>query len=174
MDKKVCFKCKEEKLLINFYKHSQMADGHINKCIKCTRKYVKERSDKIFKDPKNLEKERLRSREKYHRLNYKEKSKKWLKNSPWKKTQIYKNLSRNFKTEKGKELHHWNYNDSYLEDVVIMERREHRQLHQLIILDTEKRIFKVKETGEYLSNKLDHCLFITESGFKFENPISND
>ena len=42
---KVCFKCGVEKPLTEFYKHKDMADGHLNKCKDCTRRDVKEHRD---------------------------------------------------------------------------------------------------------------------------------
>jgi len=45
---KTCFKCKRSLPIESFYRHAEMADGHLNKCKECTRGDVKQyrRSDK--------------------------------------------------------------------------------------------------------------------------------
>lgn len=43
---KKCFKCGKEKELNKFYKHSEMADGYLGKCIECAKKDVLEHRNK--------------------------------------------------------------------------------------------------------------------------------
>ncbi len=77
---KKCFKCCKEKELSEFYKHKQMADGHLGKCKECTKKDVSGHRKK------NIEKIRAYDRKRGklpHRLKLnKENSKKFRKKYP--------------------------------------------------------------------------------------------
>jgi hypothetical protein len=163
---KICFKCKKEKPLCEYYKHNQMADGHVNKCKDCNKLDVKKDYYRKSKSIEFIEKERERGREKYHRLNYKERSKELNKDKPWKHSSKYKGLNKKFKVPKGFELHHWSYNNEDLEDVIIMKIKEHRQAHTHLTLDLVTLKFKTKK-GKLLSTKIQHLNYLIKNSINF-------
>lgn len=61
---KTCFKCQQTLPLIEFYPHTRMKDGHLNKCRACARKDAHLRMGKIMSDPSFQAMERERHRNK--------------------------------------------------------------------------------------------------------------
>lgn len=72
---KICFKCNTSKPLDQFYKHPMMADGHLNKCIQCTKRDSNSHRNRKLQDPQWVIRERQRCRKKMadRRLSGKEK-----------------------------------------------------------------------------------------------------
>lgn len=141
MEGKKCFKCGIIKPLDEFYKHPGMADGHVNKCIDCNKRDVSVNYFKhvISEDFNYIEKERLRGRNKYHRL-YKNKDRKH-KNC---NLSLYKNIRsiarrKNVDMLDSEELHHWNYN--FLDDVIIVNKRLHKRFHKIAIYDENLKMY---------------------------------
>jgi hypothetical protein len=160
MKVKKCISCNIEKVVFDYYKHSGMADGHLNKCKQCCKSESNKRYSVLYQNEEFVNSERKRAREKYKRLGYYLKHQQSFEAKPWKNTSIYKGLHKKMKCEKGYELHHWNYNDKYLEDVIVLPISIHRKIHKKMNLDLDKKIFKYN--NEYLDTIEKHKLAIEE------------
>ena len=82
---KQCFKCKRHLELFEFYKHSMMADGHLNKCKSCTKQDSENRRKYKEQDINWVLSERKRHREKSrkYRSDGKNVNKSNLQNKKW-------------------------------------------------------------------------------------------
>ena len=168
---KDCIICNVPKPLTEFYKHREMADGHLNKCKECCKDQSKIRSAKLSVDPIWREKENARTRDKNVRLNYKDK----YKPSPHKKRKqigLYKSkypekykagiaISK-FIRNKGMHLHHWSYNDLHLKDVIELPYKDHFKLHRYIIYDQSIKLYKRKDNLITLNTKQSHIDLLNE------------
>lgn len=93
---KTCFKCGLKKPLTEFYKHKQMADGHLNKCKSCTKNDVSKNYRENIDHYKEYEKSRsnmdhrVKAREDYAKteegkLKGNKAKNKWIKRNPIKR-----------------------------------------------------------------------------------------
>lgn len=174
---KVCFNCKVEKPLTDYYKHSGMKDGHLNKCKECIKTDNKEAERLNRKDSKWLENERKRNRKRYHRDKLikpqittiekrKEIQNRYSNKYPEKQKAL--SMSTMVKAPKGKEKHHWSYNDEHFKDVIFLSNKVHNKLHRFMIYDQERKMYRAAvktynfKQFELLDTKLSHTIFLKD------------
>lgn len=168
METKICFKCGLPKSINDFYKHSGMADGHLNKCKNCTKKDVSVFYNENKKNPLFIEKERRRGRDKFRRLyagvvvnNDYARTVKYRKKYPEK--ELAKRMSRKLnKPFKDAEPHHWSYNESHYQDVIWLNKKQHMKSHRFIVYDQERKMYRRYDTNELLDTKEMHKVFIED------------
>lgn len=161
---KQCKECKVIKEKNNFY-------GQQGECKDCTKKRVKLREQEKRKDSEWLIQEQKRQRDKYYRLNYKEKHKPSSENK--KKTidrykikypekLIAKNLSQKIKPKvNGNHLHHWNYNIEFSKDLIELTNKDHYKIHRFMKYDKENFIY-LDINGNALDTKEKHIEYINK------------
>lgn len=159
MQTKKCFKCGREFPIAEFYNHPQMLDGHLNKCKDCTKKDAKIRYEQKSADEMWMEKERVRGRDKYKRLGYKDKYQKITREICPQEAGISKKLRMLGYDTSGKEAHHWNYNRPF--SVFLISRKAHHRIHLHMTVNRDDK-YCYKENGERIISETDAAGYFSE------------
>lgn len=168
----ICHKIKD---LDEYYAHKKMADGHLGKCKECTKMHSKQRIERLRNDPKWVESERKRGREKFKRL--------YRGDSAWKPLKKYDGISYKKKyPEKYKAIiksqriycpigyhkHHWSYLPENAKDVIILSKDAHYFFHVHHIYDQERMGYRNRKG--VLTTKQEQIDFLKNNGFESSFP----
>lgn len=161
MPEKVCSKCGQNKPLSEYYAHPQMGDGHLNKCKECTKKDSLTRHNQKVKDPNWVESEKIRAREKYFRLGYKERHKQGQDKARV-STREFRDrypekyrattATRNIGKKPGNHNHHWSYNKEHYRDIIEVDFSFHAKIHRYMTYDQERMMYR-RPDGSLIDSK---------------------
>ena len=136
---KKCFKCHETKPLSEFYKHKQMADGHLNKCKACAKNDVNKNRYKNHEHYLDYDRRRFHENEDRRKYSY-DRSRQYRQSNPIKKRARYllRNAVRDGRlvqqtcavcgTAENIEAHHEDYSKPL--EVVWLCRKHHGEAHR--------------------------------------------
>lgn len=145
MTTKRCFKCGSEKPLEGFYKHAQMGDGHLNKCIECAKADV--RKSRIDRQDYYRSYDKMRASQPHRRALAKRVQDEWREKHPQRRAAnvLLGNAVRSGTVQRqpcwvcGSKAvaHHPDYDRPL--DVVWLCQPHHKQAHALVANDAQER-----------------------------------
>lgn len=165
------------KPIFEYYRHSQMGDGHLNKCKGCCKKQSNERYKQKTNDPDWVESEKLRGRLKAKKYKYRtntiSRSKASKKYYSLNKVKINASncVSRNIGGRDGQEAHHWSYNKKHWLDVFWLSPSFHGFIHRFLEYDEYAKMYRHYDTKELLNTRTKHKEFMDSLIDEYESEM---